>query len=229
MGNPLHYSLELPQRCLQLIEELWPFAEKTRQPGHSHLGPLTTTFLISMSMPILNLPVERIERYKDETGQGYADDRHLNRALAEAVITVLGGRPLRRSPFFIPDAWSFAFRDAKSHFNVADEFPEDLAEELATKKAPLKAAQMETSQGCSILRNALAHGGIAYLDECGRSGCDRAVKMFAFISRKYDGSGDQKKLIGANILRMSEVNYRDFLRKWVAWLERLGIARDVAA
>jgi hypothetical protein len=27
MGNPLHYSLELPQRCLQLIEELWPHAE----------------------------------------------------------------------------------------------------------------------------------------------------------------------------------------------------------
>ena len=136
---------------------------------------------------------------------------------------------MRRSPFFIPDAWSFAFRDATSPFNAAEEFPEDLAEELTTKQAKLKAARMETSQWCSTLRNALAHGGIAYLDESGRSSYNRPVAMYAFISRKYEGSGDQKKLIGANILRISEINYRDFLRKWVAWLERLGIARDVAA
>ena len=135
---------------------------------------------------------------------------------------------MRRSPFFIPDAWSFAFRDATSPFNAAEEFPEDLAEELTTKQAKLKAARMETSQWCSTLRNALAHGGIAYLDESGRSSYNRPVAMYAFISRKYEGS-DQKKLIGANILRISEINYRDFLRKWVAWLERLGIARDVAA
>ena len=49
MGNPLHFSAELPQRCLQLIEELWPYVEKTRQTEGSDLGPLTTTFLISMS------------------------------------------------------------------------------------------------------------------------------------------------------------------------------------
>jgi hypothetical protein len=29
MGNPLHFSAELPQRCLQLINELWPYVEKT--------------------------------------------------------------------------------------------------------------------------------------------------------------------------------------------------------
>jgi hypothetical protein len=82
MVNPLHYSLELPQRCLQLIEELWPHAEKARQRGLPKLGALTTTFLISMSMPIINLPVERIERYKNERGQGYADDRHVDVRLA---------------------------------------------------------------------------------------------------------------------------------------------------
>jgi hypothetical protein len=102
MGNPLHYSLELPQRCLQLIEELWPCAERTWQPGRSSLGPLTTTFLISMSMPIITLPVERIERHQNDNGQGYADDRDLNRRLAEAVITVLGGHPLDNRPSSFP-------------------------------------------------------------------------------------------------------------------------------
>jgi len=41
----------------------------------------------------------------------------------------------------------------------------------------------------------------AYLDECGRSSYNRPVAMYAFVSRKYEGSGDQKKLIGANIFR----------------------------
>lgn len=117
----------------------------------------------------------------------------------------------------------------ESRFNVAEEFPENLAEELASEQALLKAARMETSQWCSTLRNALAHGGIAYLDDCGRSSYNRPVAMYAFISRKYEGSGNEKKLIGANILRIREVDYRNFLRKWVAWLERLGIAKDVAA
>ena len=53
--------------------------------------------------------------------------------------------------------------------------------------------------------------------------------MYAFISGKYEGAGEEKKLVGANILRISEVNYRAFLHKWVAWLERFGIAKDVAA
>ncbi len=36
-----------------------------RQKGRPDLGSLTTTFLISMSMPIINLPIERIERHKN--------------------------------------------------------------------------------------------------------------------------------------------------------------------
>lgn len=77
MGNPLHFSTELPGRCLQLIEELWPYAERTRQQDRPDLGSLTTTFLISMSMPIINLPIERIERHKNPEVEGYADDSPL--------------------------------------------------------------------------------------------------------------------------------------------------------
>jgi hypothetical protein len=60
MGNPLHTSLELPQRCLQLIDELWAAVEDTKEKQHPELGSLTTTFLLAMSMPIVNLPMERL-------------------------------------------------------------------------------------------------------------------------------------------------------------------------
>ena len=113
MGNPLHFSLELPQRCLQLIEDLWPYAEKIRPKDRPELGALTTTFLMSMSISIINLPVERIERYKDAKDRGYADDRHIDPRMAAAITDVLGGHALRKAPFFNPDIWSFATRDSR--------------------------------------------------------------------------------------------------------------------
>ncbi len=77
----------------------------------------------------------------------------------------------------------------------------------------------------------MAHGGIAYLDESGRSSYGTPVKMFAFVSGKYGkpkcehaetacrfGMGN---LEGLNILRISETDYRQFLEEWVAWLTKL--------
>ena len=37
------------------------------------------------------------------------------------------------------------------------------------EEAATRVGKMPTSQWCSILRNAMAHGGIAYLNEIGRS------------------------------------------------------------
>ena len=51
--------------------------------------------------------------------------------------------------------------------------------------------------------------------------------MYAFVSGKYDGSSKEslKSLTAVNFLRISEVDYYDFLRRWVNWLRESGIAR----
>lgn len=64
MGVPAHFSLELPRRCMKLINDFLPtvgtvFADSDRR----ELGGLTSTFLISMAGPIVVLPIERIERH----------------------------------------------------------------------------------------------------------------------------------------------------------------------
>ncbi len=172
-------------------------------------------------MPIINLPVERIERHKTAKDQGYADDSHIDPAASKAVVSVLGGGEFRSAPFYISDTWSFAAVTNPQLFNIADGIPDELATELGTKKAVEKADSMQTSQWCSIIRNALAHGGIAYLDKDGRTSYGRPVKMYAFVSGKYDDL-DRKTLIVLNVLRISEANYRIFLRKWVEWLNHSG-------
>ncbi|WP_127075401.1 hypothetical protein [Rhodomicrobium lacus] len=217
MGNPQHFSLELPQRCLQLLEELWPHAKNCLNAKNPELGSLTTTFLISMSIPIIVFPIERIERHRYAQAKNYADDRHKNPEVAQSIIETLAGNKFEDAPFFAKDCWSFV---RSPIFNISDRLPDDTANSLAADDAFLAAKKMPTSQWCSILRNAMAHGGIGYLDNSGRTSEDQPVTMLVFASGKYTGKGKYRTLTEINLLRISTENYRIFLRSWVTWLKK---------
>jgi len=221
MGNPLHTSLEIPERCLQLIDELWDKVTETAERRRPNLGSLTTTFLLAMSMPVVNLPIERLLN-QDEKGR-YANDRTIDDAVTKAIDSVLGGRELQNAPFYVPNAWSFL--TCKPSFNIADPMPLPIAAALGNEEAFVRARHMPASQWCSVLRNSLAHGGIAYLDQDGRSTYDRPVAMYAFVSGKFD---DTDTLVGLKILRISENDYRAFLSRWARWLNSLGLLERAA-
>jgi len=110
LGIPAHFSLELPRRCMTLINELLPAtANVFAGPKDRAMGGLTSTFLLSMAGPMLTLPIERIERQlQKKEREGYADDRLLNPTLSDALKNELGGGRFRRAPFFAPGQWSFA-------------------------------------------------------------------------------------------------------------------------
>lgn len=240
MGNPQHFGIELPHRCLTLVEELWDKAAQVRGGERPDLGPLTTTFLMSMSMPIINLPVERIERQIGLGGaEGYIDDRHVSRdAVAAFQDTIHRGR-LDQAPFFKDGEWRFVRHEGRP-VNFARELPEDIAARLDEPEALTRAANLPAGQWNSALRNSLAHGGILYLDERGRSSHGQPVKMLAFVSGKFANGvcpnkegkecrGIRGNLTAVNILRINESDYRDFLRRWVSWLGETGISRKQAA
>lgn len=240
MGNPQHYSIELPGRCMELIDRLWPAASEIRGGERPDLGPLTSTFLLSMSMPILDIPVERIERQIDKAdGEGYADDRLLNKNAVKAFKDVIRRGQLQAAPFYRDGAWRFHSMKEGPFPNIADGIPDALADALSTEASIEAARKMNAQQWISIIRNAMAHGGIAYLDEHGRSSHGTPVKMYAFVSGKYgkpkclhaetDCRNGLGALEGLNILRVSETDFRDFLRAWVVWLEETKIDRQAAA
>lgn len=225
MGNPRNYSLALPERCLLLLDSLWLHAQNVFDNGRPDLGPLTSTFLISMSMPIINLPIERVERRRNAS-DSYANDRPLNPDVASAVDQVLGKGKLGDAPFFEAGAWSFTSYSKSPLPNIADGIPEEIGKKLDSIAAVVDAKEMPAAQWVSILRNALAHGGVAYLDAEGRSSYDRPVKMYAFVSGRYDKEKREfPRLVAVNFLRISETGYHNFLRLWVRWLFDTGIAR----
>lgn len=234
LGQPYHYGIEIPGRCLQLIDGLWGKVGELYAEDRPDLGPLTSTFLISMSMPTINLPIERIEPHIGKC-QGYADDRHISADAVQAFIEVIRKGSLGNAPFFDESAWAFTEVLDEPLFDVADGLPNEVSERLTSQDARDKAKEMPALQWVSIVRNALAHGGVAYLDEDGRSGHDRPVKMYAFISGKYGqrdcehgeghcptGLGD---LQGLRILRIGEDDFRKFLGNWVLWLQEIRIER----
>ena len=168
MGNPSLYSQELPERCLQLIKELIPFAAKVSLPGQESFGPLTTTFLLAMAMPIITLPIERVERHRSRLIPGFFNDRPLNKELSDSVDEALGGGRLAKSPFYEHGEWRFSVMEYGGQ-NIAAQFPEELSEKLSLPDAVEAASRMPSSEWASCLRNALAHGGVVYLDEQGNS------------------------------------------------------------
>lgn len=226
MGNPSHYSLALPQRCLQILDELWPHAAAI--PGERDLGPPISTFLISMAMPIINIPIERIERHRDKTGPRYANDRPLDPKATERIDRVLGRTSFAAAPFYRADAWSYLSIPRGPFPNIALGLPDEIASRLDSDEGRTAAARMPTSQWCSILRNSLAHGGIAYLDENGRSSYGTRVEMYCFASGKYEGEGRDTRLTAVNLLRIRQDDFRTFLQLWVQWLVASGVARATA-
>lgn len=235
MSNPRNYAIELPRRCLQLIDALWDVAAKTFEESQSDLGPLTSTFLLSMSMPILNLPIERVEK-KIDLGEKdfYIDDRYINEhAVEEFKHTIRNGK-LGDAPFYRTGAWSF-YQHNTTTINMARELPEEVAVELDKPDAIKRAESMPASQWISVLRNALAHGGVLYLNSSGRSVHDDSVAMFAFVSGKFNRRqcryladkgcyGLEDTPTALRILRITEHEYRLFLRQWVSWLLETEIA-----
>ena len=220
MGSPDHYGVELPVRCMKLVDELWPHVEKVFPDDGNHLGPLTATFLISLANPMINLPIERVERHQGNKIKGYADDSEIRPEVAERITSCLGGNPIRNAPFYNEEAWAY-HREESEEINIGFGLPNCVADALSKPEAISLATRLPGSQWASILRNSLAHGGIAYLDADGRMAHDSPADMFVFVNGRYkrDDCGRPVKLIGVDTLRVSMSNFQSFLRSWVGWLK----------
>lgn len=221
MGNPLHFSLEVPKRAHQLLRD-----------HYEHLGgsdgsrlPLKATFLLSVSMPIVILPIERILKYRRGANSGHMNDAVLNLKLADAVDHAIDLQAAIHLADFFTGPWQFASLDKGGGFpNLAvDGLPEAIAAQLDAPTAIEDARNLSANRFCKILRNALAHGGILYLDEYGRSSSAAPVRRFAFVST--DNPSIPTKLF---FLRIGMADYRAFLQKWVEWLQTEAINEILA-
>lgn len=223
MGNPRNYSLELPERCLALIDELWGGVLDVKSHTDRYGGPLTTTFLLAMATPMILLPVERILNEWD--GDRSADDRPLDPDTARRLRDGFDRDPtFGAAPFFHPEGgWSYVF--VADRFNIAHGLPNEVATRLATGGAAGAAADLDAMEAMRAIRNALAHGVVGFLNQDGFSSHGEISTMLAFVGEKTV----RRKFEGSHVLRISEAGFRSFLHRWVDWLNDSGVAQAMAA
>lgn len=217
MGRPTNYSVELPQRCQALIERYGARIANETDPNDGFEGPLKTTFLLAMASPMLVLPLERI--FKTAVGRrpGVADDLALDGQVSERVREVLSNkRPFQEAPFYVEGAW--AYLTSCPRFEVGRDWPAEHLHHLASVGAVEAAAIAPASDVLEAMRNAIAHGGITYLDKDGQQ-TDRATHMLGFAS--FPSVGDRENL---RLVRISVDSFEDFLRRWTSWLVQSGAA-----
>ncbi len=214
MGVPNHYSHDITARCRSLIKHLLPFVRCGLPDDTEFGGPLSTTFLLALATPMIVLPFERIYKPGERPDGQVGDDRHLDCALAGELGNVLGDdRFFGDAPFAKSIKWGYV--SAYPPFNIADRWPEDLLDALAAPEAVENAFRTPANRILRDLRNALAHGGVAYLDEHGRN-TDGQAAMFGFVGAILR----DRKVIGLNVLRVREEEFVSFLNDWADWLNR---------
>jgi len=190
---------------------------------------LNATFLLAISTPMVNLPLERINKYRNDGGAnavpaGHMNDIPLNQGLGDAVkLAIDADVKLDAAPFFIAGAWRYQELPKATGFpNLAqDGLPEDLVGKLS-EEASEAGALISTKLFCEILRNALAHGGILFLNEQGRSSVDDPVRKFVFVS-----TNRMRNPTSLHFLRIGMRDYRAFLDKWVEWLTSSGLQQEL--
>lgn len=223
MGQPAHYSLDIVARCRFLLDELMPQVRDGLKDDERYGGPLTTTFLLSMATPMIALPIERLFK-PTQPGEVVADDTKLHDGLSDEVACVfdekcafakapfnpgLNWRLLPKAPIFDMAQWG----NEKELAKLDDD-------------AGLKAAQDSSARFMMIhLRNALAHGGIIYLDKDGRQSDSRA-DMLGFVSTKTNWK--TKKIEALRVSRVSETDFLAFLRAWSDWIAKAGLQGVIA-
>ena len=214
MGNPQNFSIDVPRRCLILLEQLWP-SVSNKADGREL--PLNASFLLAISTPMVNLPIERIWKPQSGRAVGHLNDAILNASLAKAVKADIGQNPVAKAAFYKAGAW-------RNHYLPKGAALPDLSKQglplavqqvLATDTALTAADALATETFYSILRNGLAHGGVLSLDSHGQTTEGAPVTRFRFVSTK------QKKqaVVGLHFLQITMKDYRAFLRRWVGWLQ----------
>ncbi len=213
MGNPQNFSIDVPRRCQILLEQLWPLVSNK---SDGRILPLNASFLLALSTPMVNLPIERIWKPQKGRAVGHLNDAVLDATLARAVKADIGESAVAKAPFYNVGAWRYHYlpKDAALPDLSKQGLPMDIQQALAADLALTAAGALATETFCSILRNGLAHGGVLYLDSQGQTTEGAPVTRFCFVSTKQK----DRAVVGLHFLQITMKDYRAFLGNWVDWL-----------
>ena len=197
---PDRFVTEYPARCLKLLAALEPKANELDLVG---------TFAILLATSMLTVPFERLRGkhplFNDPGGLAGALDGMLKKRWCEAAVCADASPAQWRFSRIMGDPNEVGgWRDEAGRPSMSVE-----ANTIGTRTA------MDVVR---VLRNALAHGNIVYLDADGREMPGARVAFLGFLSR-YEESEEQRAQDETyRLVAVREEDFLQFVKDWAGWI-----------
>lgn len=206
---PERFVSEYPVRCLALLDRLEPAARELDLAG---------TFSIMLASSILTVPLERLRARHPLHGGDHdlaAGLRNMSsRRWVEAEAWADGS----------PAEWRFArvMGDPNDVMGWRDEHGERSMADAANTIARRRGHEV-----LRVLRNALAHGNIVYLNEEGHEVAGTRVEWLGFLSRYEETDEQRAQAETYRLVAVREAHFLGFVKAWAGFIARLGLDDDL--
>lgn len=203
---PARFVTEYPQRCLELIELLEKAARQRELVGSFSLLAAAAVFVI---------PYERMKSKKHPLHKA-ARDTDLFTAL----------KSLERQQFIRAEFWDenppkdWRFSRVMAHPNDSTQWRDDEGHHPMSPAAKNSLPDRKAVDVLRVVRNALAHGNIVYLNEKGFEQRDTRLQFLGFLSRYEEDEEQRKKAETYRLVTATEDEFLRFVKLWAKWVSR---------
>lgn len=213
MGVPDRFAIEYPQRALQLIDLL---------EGPARHSDLLGSFGLLAASAVLTIPFERMK----PSHFLHEEDRDAD--LVKSLKDLTKARFLE-APFWQSAPEANAWRQSRI-MNSVDEVhawhDEDGRHPLSDEANTIDKRKAE--KVLRVLRNALAHGNIIYLDKDWREIAGNQMVYMAFLSRYEETEEEHAKAETYRVVVTTEEAFLHFVKSWAKWIGTLALDHRVA-
>ena len=204
MGVPSRFAIEYPERALQLIEVF---------EGEARRRDLVGSFGLLAAAAVLTIPYERMK-----ATHFLHDERQSGRTMTsphKSRSSKKKGSSLQHFGGTKPQA------NGDSQIMASVDRVNDWKDEKGRPSLSADANIIKTRNSgevIRVLRNALAHGNIIYLDRDGHEIAGNRMVYLAFLSR-YEENEEQRKLATTyRVVVTSEDDFLRFVKSWARWV-----------
>ena len=200
---PKRFVTEYPERCMQMLEILEPHARKRQLVG---------SFALMVASSIFVIPYERMKKPHPLGGVGSEPE------LYQAI------KRIQRQKFLESEIWgctpSGEWRMSRilTNPNHTNSWKDKNGSHPMAEMAENTIHDRCLEAVVRVIRNALAHGSVVYLDRDGRERPGAEVQFLAFLSRYEESEGQRAISETYRLVTTTEETFLSFVKAWATWL-----------
>lgn len=203
---PERFVVEYPQRCMEILD---------MSEGLARERELLGSFSLIMASSLLLIPYERMKKAHP-----------LGEAVREPEI-YSAIRSVERKRFLQTDFWGevppgeWRYSRILNDVNQTDRWQDADRRHPMDKDAVNGINDRDTGGIIRVLRNALAHGNVVYLDAEGFERRGAQVQYLAFLSRYEETEERREQGETYRLVATTEEGFIAFVKAWASWLCKL--------